>query len=332
MLRAGQELLLSFETVSIGVGDPPGASLVQAIDFKLTSGEALGIVGESGSGKSLTALSIAGLLPAGLKITSGRIVFDGRAISELSERNLHRLRGKEISYVFQDPLAALNPTLTIGRQMSDVLRRHVGGSRHSIRERAVNALTSVGIPEPAARLRSYPHQLSGGMRQRVLIAMAMLCSPKLLIADEPTTALDVTVQAKIIDLLREIRTTGVSLIFISHNVDLVFEFCDRVLVLYGGRIMEVGTVEEIGIRPQHPYTRALTECVPRLRTQVERLRVIDGQPPTAGNQLPGCPFAARCPRAIARCRAEQPPATYISGTHAFACWNPAVPMMAARAG
>jgi oligopeptide/dipeptide ABC transporter ATP-binding protein len=263
-----------------------------------------------------------------LNVMNGRITFDGRSISDLSEGDLHRLRGKDISYVFQDPLAALNPTLTIGRQMADVLKRHVGGSREVLRQRVVEALAGVGIQEPESWVRSYPHQLSGGMRQRVLIAMAMLCNPKLLIADEPTTALDVTVQAKIIDLFREIRRTGISLIFISHNIDVVLEFCDRVLVLYGGRVMEVGTADEVGRRPQHPYTRALMECVPRLGTRLNRLRAIEGQPPTGGSQGPGCPFAERCPRAVSRCGTELPTASYVSETHAFTCWNPAAPMMA----
>ncbi len=331
MQHAGSEPLLSFDAVSIGAADRSGVRLVHDVDFQVGRGEAVGIVGESGSGKSLTALSVAGLLPAGLRVTSGRVVFDGRPISELPERDLHRLRGKEISYVFQDPLAALNPTLTIGRQMTDVLKRHVGGSRRGLAQRAVDALASVGIQEPESRLHSYPHQLSGGMRQRVLIAMAMLCRPKLLIADEPTTALDVTVQAKIIDLFREIRKTGISLIFISHNIDVVLEFCDRVLVLYGGRVMEIGTAEEIGLPPRHPYTRALMECVPRLGTKFERLRAIDGQPPTASGQLVGCPFEPRCPHATSRCAVERPPMSHESEMHAFACWNPVVPVLNARA-
>ena len=331
MQQVGPESLLSLEAVSIGVAGQPGVELVHDINFRVARGEAIGIVGESGSGKSLTALSVAGLLPAGLSVTSGRIVFDDWVISEFSERDLHRLRGKKISYVFQDPLAALNPTLTIGRQMIDVLKRHVGGSRETLRRRAVDGLASVGIQEPESRLRSYPHQFSGGMRQRVLIAMAMLCSPKLVIADEPTTALDVTVQANIIDLFRAIRRTGISLIFISHNIDVVLEFCDRVLVLYGGRVMEIGTVEEIGLRPQHPYTRALLECVPRLGTQLDRLRAIEGQPPLPGSQPLGCPFAQRCPRVISRCRNERPPASYASETHMFECWNPADTVLTARA-
>lgn len=331
MHRAVPEPLLSFQSVTIGTGGTSGVSLVHGIDFHVQRGEALGIVGESGSGKSLTALSIAGLLPAGLSLMSGSIVFNGRAISTLPERDLHRMRGKDISYVFQDPLAALNPTLTVGRQMTDVLKRHVGGSGAALKRRAVDALSSVGIQEPSLRLRSYPHQLSGGMRQRVLIAMAMLCGPKLLIADEPTTALDVTVQAKIIDLFREIRKMGVSLIFISHNIDVVLEFCDRVLVLYGGHVMEVGGAEEVALRPQHPYTRALMDCVPRLGVKLERLHSIDGQPPLAGSPVPGCPFAARCPRALSRCSVERPVTGSVSETHALACWNPVAPVLTARA-
>jgi oligopeptide/dipeptide ABC transporter ATP-binding protein len=319
--------LLTLKKVSIGTGRPgPSEHLVRDIDLHVARGEAIGIVGESGSGKSLTALSIAGMLPPALKVLAGEIVFDGKVISGLPEALLHQLRGTEISYVFQDPLTALNPTLTVGRQIIDVLRRHVGGSRTQLHKRAAESLRAVGIQDAEDRLRSYPHQLSGGMRQRVLIAMAMLCNPKLLVADEPTTALDVTVQAKIIDLFREILKTGISLIFISHNIDVVLEFCDRVIVMYGGRVMEVGTAEEIAWRPHHPYTRALLECVPRLGVRVKQLRVIEGQPPTQLGDVPACPFADRCPRVQSRCRSDVPRLTRTSGSHAFACWHPELPL------
>jgi oligopeptide transport system ATP-binding protein len=321
------DALLQIEKLTIGTGRPgPSEHLVRDLDLHVSQGEALGIVGESGSGKSLTALSIAGMLPASLKVLSGRIRFCGNSLLGLSEHALHTMRGKEISYVFQDPLSALNPTLTIGRQLTDVLRRHTIGNRAAFEQRALGALADVGIPRPEARMRAYPHQLSGGMRQRVLIAMAMICGPKLLIADEPTTALDVTVQAKIIDLFRQIRTTGVSLIFISHNLDLVLEFCDRIVVMYGGRVMETGTVAEIASCACHPYTRALLDCVPRLGTRMEQLRVIPGQPPTDLGEIDGCPFAPRCPRSRVECRSQVPRWEQATPTHSYACWNPAFPL------
>lgn len=315
--------LLTLEKLSIGTGRPgPAERLVRDVDLEIRRGEAVAIVGESGSGKSLTALSIAGMLPASLRVVSGKVLFDGDLISELPEAALHRMRGKDISYVFQDPLSSLNPTLTVGRQLVDVFKRHSPGASPNLRERAVAALADVGIAHPQARMRSYPHELSGGMRQRVLIAMAMLCGPKLLIADEPTTALDVTTQATIIELFHQIRARGVSVLFISHNLDLVLEFCERIVVMYGGRVVEVGTASEIAARSRHPYTKALLECVPKLRTRTPRLRTIEGQPPSDLSKAPPCPFADRCPRVQLRCRSETPPFARASETHSYACWNP----------
>jgi oligopeptide/dipeptide ABC transporter ATP-binding protein len=320
------EPLLRLENLSIGT--QTGASrrpLVRNIDLEVRRGEALGIVGESGSGKSLTALSIARMLPASVEVLSGDVRFEGSSIHRLPEAVLHAMRGKEISYVFQDPLSALNPTLSIGTQLLDVLKRHSPATRRSLRKRAVEALANVGIEHPEARARAYPHELSGGMRQRVLIAMAMLCGPKLLIADEPTTALDVTVQARIVDLFRGIRRAGVSLIFISHNLDLVLEFCDRIAVMYGGRVMEVGTAPEIARSARHPYTRALLDCIPRLGARIGRLRSIEGQPPNELADVPPCPFAPRCSRAKPDCRSQWPAWTEASADHGYACWNPLAP-------
>jgi oligopeptide transport system ATP-binding protein len=315
--------LLVIEKLSIGTGRPgPAERLVRDVDLQIRRREALAIVGESGSGKSLTALSIAGMLPASLRVLSGRILFEGKSISSLPEAALHRMRGEEISYVFQDPLSALNPTLTVGKQLVDLLKRHSRGTSAKLKERAAAALTDVGIAHPQSRMRSYPHELSGGMRQRVLIAMAMLCGPKLLIADEPTTALDVTTQAMIIGLFRQIRERGVSLCFISHNLDLVSEFCDRIVVMYGGRVAEVGTASEIAGQSRHPYTKALLECVPKLGRRGERLRTIEGQPPSDLTHAPPCPFADRCPRVQMRCWSETPPFVRASETHFYACWNP----------
>jgi oligopeptide transport system ATP-binding protein len=324
------DVLLQIENLTIGTGrSGAGERLVRDVDLQVNHGEALGIVGESGSGKSLTALSVAGMLPASLKVLSGRILFGGSSLVGLPEHALHTMRGKQISYVFQDPSSALNPTLTIGRQLTDVLRRHTVGNRAALEQRAVAALASVGIPKPEARMRVYPHQLSGGMRQRVLIAMAMICGPKLLIADEPTTALDATVQAKIIDLFCQIRKTGVSLMFISHNLDLVLQFCDRIVVMYGGRVMETGTADEIARCARHPYTLALLECAPKLGTRVQQLRVIPGQPPTDLSEIAGCPFAPRCPRTRAECRSLVPRQDHATETHSYACWNPAFPLVKA---
>jgi oligopeptide transport system ATP-binding protein len=315
--------LLLLEKLSIGTGRPgPAERLVRDVDLTIRRGEAVAVVGESGSGKSLTALSIAGMLPASLHVLSGKILFDGNLISQLPEADLHRLRGREISYVFQDPLSSLNPTLTVGRQLLDILKRHSPGTSAKLRDRAAAALADVGIAHPQARMRAYPHELSGGMRQRVLIAMAMLCGPKLLIADEPTTALDVTTQATIIELFQQIRARGVSLLFISHNIDLVLEFCERIVVMYGGRMAEVGSAGEIAQHCRHPYTKALLECVPNLTTRTSRLRAIEGQPPSDVSKALPCPFADRCPRAQARCRSETPPFTSASETHSYACWSP----------
>lgn len=286
------------------------------------SGEAVGIVGESGSGKSLTAQAIGGMLPASLSAISGSIILDGLDVTKLPEAQFHKVRGTKVGYVFQDPLNALNPTRTIGNHLLDVIMRHSKCRVAVAREKAIEALRSVGISQPEDRLRAYPHQLSGGMRQRVLIAMALVCNPKLLIADEPTTALDVTVQSKIVDLFRGIREEGISIMFISHNLDLVLEFCDSVIVMYGGRIMEKGSAVEIAETPCHPYTRALMECVPRLSNHSEQLRVIPGQPPTVLGKFAGCPFVERCERALDSCQTIPPAMTSETSTHEFACWNP----------
>lgn len=318
-----QKAILSIKDLSIGlIAGGVSKPIVSGIDMTIDAGEAVGIVGESGSGKSLTALAIGGLLPAGLSTISGGITLDGINVTKLPEAQFHRVRGTKVGYVFQDPLNALNPTRTIGNHLLDVIRRHSDVSGVAARERAVAALHSVGITQPEDRLRAYPHQLSGGMRQRVLIAMALVCNPRLLIADEPTTALDVTVQAKIIDLFRGFREQGISIMFISHNLDLVLEFCDTVVVMYGGQIMEKGTASEIAEVPRHPYTCALMECVPRLSNRSEQLRVIPGQPPTMLGKFAGCPFVERCDRALEKCQTTRPEVSSESRTHVFACWNP----------
>jgi oligopeptide/dipeptide ABC transporter ATP-binding protein len=317
-------MLLSLRNLKVGLrGDAGPTELVRGVSLDIDEGDIVGLVGESGSGKSLTALSVTRLLPAGIEILGGEILLNGVDLGRLSDAELHAFRGKQVGVIFQDPLTALNPTLSIGAQLVDVVRSRFDCSRGEARMRAVAALRSVGISLPEQRMRAYPHQLSGGMRQRVLIAMVVLGTPKLILADEPTTALDVTVQARIIRLLRAIQKSGnVAILFISHNLDLVAEFCDRVVVLYGGRIMEQGTSVQIVGAPRHPYTRALLQCIPRIDAGQGPLRVIPGQPPADPGSLVGCPFAARCARVQPQCSAEIPPLSHAAAGHSFYCWNP----------
>lgn len=316
--------LLSVSDLRVGfVGDKGAVELLRGVDIDVGAGEIVAIVGESGSGKSLTALSIMGLLAAPLRVLGGRAIFDGVNLTDLAEDEMHRLRGNQIGMIFQDPLTALNPTLTVGTQLIDVLRCRQGCGKAEAYEQAIEALRAVGINSPEQRMRAYPHQMSGGMRQRILIAMVVQGRPKLIIADEPTTALDVTIQARIIALLLSIReSTNVSLIFISHNLDLVADFCDRVVVLYGGSVMEHGTTVQIISGARHPYTKALLECIPRLDGERGALRVIPGQSPRDPNSMAGCPFAERCSRATPICRSTFPQATEGAGNHVFYCWNP----------
>ena len=314
------------EARDLRVGFPDGhgglLEAVRGIGLSVAVGEAVGLVGESGSGKSLTALSLMGLVAAPGRISGGSIRFDGRPVGP---RDIAALRGREMAMVFQDPQSALNPAVSIGRHLTDVVRTHRGLRGEAARAAAIDALQRVGITDAAGRLDAYPHQFSGGMRQRVLIAMAIACRPRLLIADEPTTALDVTVQAQIVDLLAELRESlDLAVLFISHNLDLVAEIVDRVVVMYGGRVVEDGPVDRVFLAPVHPYTRLLQACVPRLEAEPgATLASIPGSPPRLSDMPPGCPFAPRCPRVLARCAIEMPPLEPVaSGGHA-ACWNPA---------
>lgn len=316
--------MLKIDSLSVGIQAKATATpIVREVSLSIAPGDALGIVGESGSGKSLTAQSVGRMFQAPITILNGRIELDGVTLSDLTESELHRVRGSLVSYVFQDPLNSLNPSRTIGNHLLDVISRHTTLKGKEAYARAVDVLESVGITQAEARMKVYPHQLSGGMRQRVLIAMGLVCEPRLLIADEPTTALDVTVQARIIDLFRDIQERGISVMFISHNLDLVLEFCDSVAVMYGGRIMESGTATEIGENPRHPYTAALMDCIPRLDgTRENSLRVIPGSPPAGFSTIQGCPFADRCSSVQERCRIEMPPEEKLSNTHRLYCWNP----------
>src|SRR5882672_10136890 len=289
-----------------------GAGLVRAVDgvsYTVEAGETVAVVGESGSGKSVGALSILRLIPDPPgRITAGEIIFDGRDLRRLSEAEMRQIRGRDIGMVFQEPMTSLNPVLTIGRQITETLEQHQGADRAAAEKRAVELLEMVGIADPARRLKQYPHQLSGGMRQRVMIAIALACSPKLIIADEPTTALDVTIQAQILELMKSLtQKLGVAQIIITHNLGVVARYAHRVNVMYAGRIVEAGSAEALYHNPRHPYTIALLRSVPRLdQPRQARLDPIEGQPPDLTRLDRGCSFRPRCRFAIAAC-AEAPP-------------------------
>ncbi len=296
---------------------------VDGVSLDLARGEAIAIVGESGCGKSVTALSVMRLISDNGRIVSGSIIFDGEDLLAKTEREMEAVRGNDISMIFQDPMTSLNPVLTIGTQMMEVLRLHLKMTPRQARARATEMLSLVGIPNPEKRLRQYPHQFSGGMRQRVMIAMALSCNPKLLIADEPTTALDVTVQAQIMDLMRELkRRLGTSIILITHDLGVVAGMASRVLVMYAGKVIEEGPVKEIYYGPRHPYTWGLLKSVPVLSsTEKKRLVPIHGQPPDLLDPPPGCRFNPRCEHALKICLVREPDVTEISPGHKVACWR-----------
>jgi oligopeptide/dipeptide ABC transporter ATP-binding protein len=298
---------------------------VDGVSFTLAAGRTLGVVGESGSGKSVLARSIMGLLPSDRTLQpGGRVLFDGRDLRAIGEAGMRSVRGREIAMIFQDPLTSLNPVLTIGRQIEQVLRQHTDLSPAAAAERAVELLDEVGISDPRQRAREYAHRLSGGMRQRVVIAIALACKPRLLIADEPTTALDVTVQAQILDLLRRLQDAHqMAMVLITHNLGVVAEMCDDVAVMYAGRVVERGPVAQVLLRPRMRYTQALLESVPSMTTASHaRLPVIDGAPPNLVAPPPGCSFTPRCRHAGASCATERPALVAADGARAFACWNP----------
>jgi len=297
---------------------------VNGVGFDVAAGETLGIVGESGCGKSVTSLAVMGILPRAGRVKSGRAVFDGRDLLTLRDGDLRRIRGKEIAMIFQDPMTSLNPVLTIGRQIRESLQTHLGLSKKEAESRAAELLAKVGIPSPKDRISDYPHQFSGGMRQRAMIAMALACEPKLVIADEPTTALDVTIQAQILDLLRSlVADRDTALILITHDLGVVAGMCKRVNVMYGGMFVETGSTEQIFDRPRHPYTVGLLNSIPRLdQRRVRKLQPIEGAPPHLKQAPTGCPFAPRCFNVIATCREKVPPLDELEAGHRVACFNP----------
>jgi len=295
---------------------------VRGSSFSMNEGDILGIVGESGSGKSVTALSIIKLIDEPGKIKEGSIIFNGRDITNLKDSEMADLRGNEIAMIFQDPMTSLNPVFTIKNIMTEVILRHTEMSKKEATEHAIKMLDLVGIPEPESRINSYPHQFSGGMRQRVMIATALSCDPKLLIADEPTTALDVTIQAQILELLLELKDkTNTSIIIITHDLGVIAEVCTDIIVMYGGMMMEKGTVDEIFYKPSHPYTNGLHSSIPHVESgSRERLIPIAGSPPDLMKPPPGCPFSPRCPHAMQICLEDAAPMFDISDTHTSACW------------
>jgi oligopeptide transport system ATP-binding protein len=313
--------LLAVEGLETVFATPDGeVRAVNGVGFAIAGGEALGIVGESGSGKSQVFMSIMGLLAANGRAT-GSVRFRGQEILNLPPERLNRIRGEKIAMIFQDPMTSLNPYLTVRRQMTEVLVTHKGMSEAAATEAAIAMLDRVQIPDARRRVALYPHEFSGGMRQRAMIAMALLCEPELLIADEPTTALDVTVQAQILELIREIRRDGnTAVILITHDLGVVAGLCDRVLVMYAGRVVEAGTVRDIFYRPQHPYTAGLLRSMPRLDERDHgRLQTIAGQPPNLQHLPPGCAFQERCERRFEPCLSDRPPLRPVGGEHAKAC-------------
>lgn len=295
---------------------------VRGVSFYLEKGEALGIVGESGCGKSVTMMSIMRLLADNGRLAGGEIIFNGKDISNIKESEMETIRGNDIGMIFQDPMTSLNPVYTIGDQLMEPLLKHKKISRSEARKEAIKMLGLVGIPSPEKRMKQYPHEFSGGMRQRAMIAMSLICEPKLIIADEPTTALDVTIQAQILDLMKELKEKlNTAIILITHDLGVVADVCTRINVMYGGIVVETGTTEDIFYRGKHPYTWGLLRSVPNPKEDVkEKLIPIEGQPPDLLNPPVGCPFAARCDYAMKICIQKQPPQFEVGEKHKVACW------------
>ena len=322
MRRASRENALSVRGLTTRFPGPRGPLIaVESVDLDLASGEILGLVGESGSGKSVTLRSLLRLVRAPSEV-EGRVAWHGRDLLALPERELRRVRGREIAMIFQEPMTALNPVLTVGRQIDETLRAHTALGARERRARAIELLDLVGIPEPGARLADYPHQFSGGMRQRAMIAIALGGEPRLLLADEPTTALDVTIQDQILRLILDLRDRlGMGVILVTHDLGVVAQTCDRVAVMYAGRIVESGTVAAVFAHPRHAYTRGLLGSVPRGGTERQPLLSIEGTPPSLGAMPPGCAFNPRCSFATELCRREIPPLDVVAPGQIAACWH-----------
>ena len=297
---------------------------VRGISYELKPGEVMGIVGESGSGKSVSSYGLMGIIPSPGKVIGGQIIFDGQDTTKLPEKELLKIRGKDISMIFQDPMTSLNPLFTIGNQIEECLKKHTDLSKEDRQKRMVELLTLVGINQPEKRLKQYPHEFSGGMRQRVMIAMALSCDPKLLIADEPTTALDVTIQAQILELMKELKDKiHMGIVFITHDLGVVSEICDNICVMYAGTIVEQGSSDQIFYEPKHPYTWGLLASVPKIDSDGhERLVPIEGNPVDLINPPKGCPFAPRCRYCMKVCIDQAPPQCTVGEGHTAACWLP----------
>ncbi len=327
--------LLEIQDLSTHFVSAGGARVVRAVNevsFTLRAGETLGIVGESGSGKSTLALTILRLLPQAARIVQGKINFEGENLLDKSDSEMRHIRGKRIAMILQDPMASLNPLFTIGDQVAEPMRIHEHMARKGAWAKAKDLLRAVRISAPDTRVREYPHQMSGGMRQRIVGAIAISCEPSLLIADEPTTSLDVTIQAQYLNLLRELqRAHHLAMIFITHNLGIVAKMCDQVAVMYAGRMVEVGPVRQIFNRPSHPYTEALLQSIPRLADSRERLTAIEGQPPDLVSPPTGCAFHPRCPRAIERCHDEDPPIFAVADNQRTRCWLAETPALTPHA-
>ena len=322
-----QELLLDIRGLRTQFFTDDGlARAVDGVSYSLEKGETVGVVGESGCGKSVTALSVLRLIPDPPgKIVDGEIIFEGTNLLELSSADMRRIRGNDISMIFQEPMTSLNPVFTIGNQITEAVRLHQGLNKKDALDKAVEALKLVGIPVPERRVHEYPHQLSGGMRQRAMIAMALSCNPKVLIADEPTTALDVTIEAQILDLMRTLQDElGTAIIMITHDLGVIAEMARKVVVMYAGKVVEQAPVERIFASPNHPYTQGLLQSLPRVDKDAsgakQRLQEIPGIVPSLLNLPAGCKFASRCPSVMPQCKEQEPPLEQVAGDHYSACW------------
>lgn len=323
MAESNNKTLLSVNDLEVSFFTYAGeVKAVRGISYELKHGEVMGIVGESGSGKSVSSYGLMGIIPGSGKIISGSINFDGKEITTLSEKEMAKLRGKDVSMIFQDPMTSLNPVFTVGNQIDESLRKHTDLNKQQRKERIIELFTLVGINQPEKRMKQYPHEFSGGMRQRVMIAMALACNPKLLIADEPTTALDVTIQAQIVELMKELKDKiNMSIIFITHDLGVVAEICDKVSVMYAGNIIERGSIDDIFYNPKHPYTVGLLKSVPKLNADDhERLIPIEGTPVDLINPPEGCAFAPRCESCMKICLTKKPPVCHVGESHDSLCW------------